>query len=156
MAGPQYIFQADLEQRFKASVVKGVFSDDGGGVAGPRLDQSARVASRQADGVLLKAWTGDQIATLVAEDEAVWSAVCELAMAHGAEGKPEWSGEGAPFNGLRRRALEMLELLAKAHLRSRGESVAGSNPNVKGSIASPSSPQFMFAPSKGRPFPGGF
>jgi hypothetical protein len=156
MAGPQYIVQADLEQRFRPDVVKRVFSDDGGGVAGPRLDQSARAASRQADAVLLKAWTVDQVPLLVAEDEAVWSAVCELAMAHGTEGKPEWSGDGAPFEDLRRRALEMLEMLAKAQLRSRGEAVAGANPNVKGSVSSVESPAFMFAPSRGRPKPGGF
>lgn len=157
MAGVVYITQADIEARFPTSHVGAVWSNDGSGTPdATRLAKSCSVASRQGDSELMKAWTPDQIPTLVAEDDAVKDALCDLAMAHGVKGKPEWSGEGAPYAGLRKAALEMLAKLASAQLRSRAEPLAGANPNRRGRITSADSPQFVFAPNAARPRPGGY
>lgn len=156
MSGPSYIGQPELEAQYTARVVRGMFCDDGSTTPGPRLARCCAAASRQADAILLKAWTSDQIPTLVADDEAVQTAVCRLAMAIGGDGRPEWTGDGAPFNGAAKDARAELELLAKAQLRSRAEATAGSNPNVRGTVASPETPAFMFSPSRNRPKPGGF
>lgn len=156
MAGPVYISQADLEDHYTPTVVTNLFDDSGAGTPGPRLNRACAIASRQGDAILLKGWSPEQIATLVHEDEAVLAALCKLAMAVGGEGKPEWTGEGAPFQTAAKDARAELELLAKAHLRSRAESAgAGENPNRRGSV-SHGTPQFLFAPSRSKPNPGGF
>lgn len=156
MPAPALITREDLEERYPPQHVRGVFADDGSREPGPRLPVACAVATRLGEAVLLKAWTAEQIRGLVAEDEAIKSAFCKLAMYEGADGKPEWMGEGRPYASLRKNALETLELLVKAELRSRAEATVGANPNRKGSVSSPDSPQFMFAPSKGRPRPGGY
>lgn len=150
------VTQADIEARYPPNVTRLLWSDNGAGQPGPRMAIAIRVASRMAEAILLKAWSEEQIAELVARDEAVKDAICDLAVAHGAKAKPEWTGQDRPYAGLEKQARETLELLAKAQLRSVGEKTAGSNPNVKGSIGSGVEPQYMFAPSKKRPYPGGY
>jgi hypothetical protein len=107
--------------------------------------------------VLIKAWP-DPVAraVLIAEDDAVKSALVDLAMFEGMKGKPQWSGTGAPYATLRKDALAMLELLAQGQLRSAAEPKAGANPNRKGNITSPDNPPRMFAPTNARPKPGGY
>lgn len=157
MPAPALITREDLEDRYPPQHVLGVFADDGGLEPGPRLAIACLVATRLGQAVLLKAWPDPaQHETLLAEDEAIKSAFCHLAMAEGVVGKPEWSGPGAPYATLRKDALAMLELLAAAQLRSIGEAKAGANPNRKGNVASPDCPPFMFAPSRNRPRPGGY
>lgn len=157
MAGATLITQADLEARYPPKNVRAVWCDDGSGQPGPRLAISLAVASRVASAILLKAWPDPaQHVTLVEEDDAVKDAVCDLAMGHGAKAKPEWSGEGRPYSGLEKAAVDRLELLVKAQLRSVGEVKAGKNPNLQTTISSAEDPQYMFAPSKGRPNPGGY
>lgn len=157
MAAPIYIGQSDLEAFFPATHVRQVFSDDGSGTPGPRLATALSAGCRQADAYLLKGWADDNLAALVAGDDSIRLAVCQLVMAVGVLGKPEWSGEGAPYATLRKDALAMLQLLSTAQLRSRAEKTgAGANPNAKGSIASAACPQFVFAPSRRNPRPGGY
>lgn len=161
-APPVYITQADLEERYGPTHVRQIWSPKGSNVPDTaRLGKSCAVASRQADAILAKAWPAgtvspDAIEKLVANDDAVKDAICDLAMAHGVKGKPEWSGEGAPYAGIQAAARKMLEDIARGQLRPRGELEAGSNPNVRGHVRSPDNPQFMFAPSRARPRPGGY
>lgn len=150
------VTQADIEARYPADTVRLLWSDKGAGQPGPRLAIAIRVASRMAQAILLKAWSEEQIAELVDKDDAVKDAICDLAVAHGASKKAEWSGQDRPYAGLDKAARDTLELLVKAKLRSVGEKTAGGNPNVKGSIGSGVDPQYMFAPSKKRPYPGGY
>jgi hypothetical protein len=157
VAGSTLITQADLEARYPPQHVRALWSDTGSGQPGPRLQIALDVASRVASSILLKAWPDPaQHVILADEDPAVKDAICDLAMAHGAKGKPEWSGEGRPYSGLEKSAKDTHEHLAKAQLRSVGEAKAGKNPNLQTTIASPEEPAFMFAPSRGRPNPGGY
>jgi hypothetical protein len=157
MAAPIYVGQSDLETFFPPNHVRQVFCDDGTGTPGPRLAVACSVGCRQADGFLLKAWADDNLAALVAGDDAIRLAVCQLVMAVGVLGKPEWSGEGAPYASSKKDALATLQLLSTAQLRSRAEKTGGgANPNAKGSIASAACPQFVFAPSRRNPRPGGY
>lgn len=157
MTTPALITQEDLEEHYPSQFVRQAFSDDGKLQAGPRLAVACAVATRQGESVLLKAWPAESIPALVRDDEAVKSALCDLAMFEGVKGKPQWSGQGAPYANLRKDALAALELLALGQLRSIAEKgPAGANPNRKGNIASPDSPPFMFAPSRARPRPGGY
>lgn len=155
MPGPVLVTQQDLEASYTPRVVRQVFSDDAQQAAGPRLSVACSVASSQATAILLKAWTEEQIVTLVSQDAAVKHAICGLAMAIGAEAKPEWSGEGRPFAGVEERSVKWLKELAGAHIRSRGEANgAGTNPTIAGRTNKPT-PQYMFAETKGKR-PGGY
>lgn len=158
MAGTIDITLADLEGQFNARQVQSVFSDDGSGKPGARLQTAISVARRLADGVMLAAWSEAQIVTLVAEDDAIRSAVLDLVMSEGMKGRLEWDTEGGPRDRLRKAGLENLKLLAQAQLRSVGESKAGVNPHVKAASArTERNPHtFVFAPSKARPVRGGF
>lgn len=157
MAGVAYIDQAVLEAEFGQEQVRALFCDDGSGTPNAtRLERCCRIASREADTELLKGWGLEAIATLVFEDDAAKTAVCKLAMAAGALGKPEWMGPNSPYAGFRDEAFKTLNAIAKANKRSAGESKAGANPHLRGATAAPQSPQFMFAPTRGRPRPGGY
>lgn len=158
MTTPALITQEDIEERYPPQFVWQVFTDDGAAEPGPRLAVACAVATRQAQAVLLKAWSAEQHAALIAEDEAVKSAVCDLAMFEGIKGKPQWSGQGAPYANLRKDAMAMLQELAAAQLRTIAEGKPGvsANPNRKGNIASPDCPPRMFAPTRARPRPGGY
>lgn len=157
MPAPALITQIDLEERYPPQFVSQVFADNGGLEPGARLAVACVVATRQAQAVLIKGWPdSSQHADLVAEDDAIKSALCDLAMFEGMKGKAAWSGEGAPYSTLRKDALAMLELLVQGQLRSVAEAKAGKNPNVAGRITSPDCPEFMFAPSQRRPRPGGY
>jgi hypothetical protein len=154
---PALITQEDLEEHYPPQFVLQVFADTGKNEVGPRCAVACAVATRQGESVCLKAWPAERIPTLVAEDEAVKSAFCDLAMFEGVKGKPQWSGPGAPYANLRKDALASLELLAAGQLRSIAEGKgAGANPNRKGNIASPDCPPRMFAPTRARPKPGGY
>ncbi len=155
MADP-LVTQADVEARFPPSVVRRLFSDDGSSVAGPRLAAALDEASRQAEAILLGAWGLDAIALLVQNDSAVRGAICRLVIAIGADGKPEWSGAGAPYETLEKKARTWLQDLAKAALGSRGEAQAGANTVQLARLQSANSPpSFMFAPTRGNPKAGG-
>jgi hypothetical protein len=148
--------QDDLEAEFPSSHVRGIFCDDGSGTPGPRLARACEVASSLAESLLLLGFTSEQIATLVDEDPAVKSAICGLAMSEGAKAKPEWSGESAPYGRLRSESMTTLKAIAQGHQRSKGEAVAGVNPHLRGDVQSPQDPQYLFAPSRGVPAPGGY
>jgi hypothetical protein len=156
MPAPALITRADLEERFPPQHVRGVFRDDGASEPGPRLAVACAVATRQAEAVLLKAWSLEQMAGLVAEDEAIKSALCDLAMAEGVKGKPEWMGEGRPYATLRKDALTTLEMLAKAELRTRAERTVGANPNRRGNVGSGDCRAFTFAPARDGSRRGGY
>lgn len=158
MPGPARITQADLEANFPPNHVRAVFCDDGKkNVPGPRLAAACTRASRRAESILLRAWTSEQIDVLFAEDEAIKAETCRLAMAYGVEGKVEWTGQGAPYQGLEQAALKALKDLADAEQRSRAEREgAGQNPRVTGNISPTQCPQFMFASTKSRPRRGGY
>jgi hypothetical protein len=158
VAAPALITQEDLEERFPPQFVAQVFSDDGSLEPGDRLAVACAVATRIGQAVLLKGWPdASHHEALVADDEAVKSALCEIAMFEGMKGKPQWSGQGSPYFTLRKDALAVLELLVQGQLRSVAEKgTAGANPNRRGNITSPDCPQFVFAPSNRRPRPGGY
>jgi hypothetical protein len=154
---PALITQLDLEERYPPQFVAQVFSDAGRLEPGPRLAVACVVATRLGEAVLMKAWPArEQREALVAEDDAVKSQLCAIAMYEGMQGKPQWCGQGAPYASHRTDALKMLELIVQGQLRSVGEAKAGRNPNVRGRIASADCPQFMFAPNARRPRPGGY
>lgn len=156
MSTPALITQEDLEERYPPQFVRQVFADNGALTPGPRLPVACVVATRLGESILLKAWTSATIPTLVAEDEAVKSQLCAIAMFEGMQGKPQWCGQGAPYATLRSDAMKVLDLLAMGQLRSSAEAKAGANPNRKGNIASPDCPPRMFAPTRDRPKPGGY
>ena len=157
MPGPARITQADLEANFPQKHVRGVFSDTGQLQPGPRLAAACMRASRRAESILLRAWSLDGIDVLFEEDEAIRAETCRLAMAYGVEGKTEWTGQGAPYQGLEKAALAALKDLADAEIRSRAESLgAGANPRVSGNVSAPAEPQYTFAPSRNQPRRGGF
>jgi hypothetical protein len=152
---PSLVTQADLEAHYAPKVVRQVFSDDGTQNAGPRLAVACQTGSAQACALLLPAWTEEQIVTIAAEDPAVKHAICQLVMAIGTEGKPEWSGEGRPYAGLEDRARKWLKDLAAAAIRSRAEAQgAGQNQTIRGRTNKPT-PQYIFAETKGKR-PGGY
>lgn len=156
MSTPALITQEDIEERYPPQFVRQVFTDNGALSPGPRLPVACVVATRLGEAVLLKGWSAAAIPTLVAEDEAIKSQLCAIAMFEGMQGKPQWCGQGAPYATLRKDAMAVLELLATAQLRSSAEAKAGANPNRKGNISTPDCPARMFAPTKARPRPGGY
>jgi hypothetical protein len=149
---------ADLVAKFGSTLVNNVFCDDGSGEPGPRLLPSLRAGRRIGDAVLLTAWTVEQISELVANDDAVRSAMLSLAMSEGMEGRIEWDSDGGPRERMRKAALETLRLLAKAEERSVAERKAGANPHASvGRVNTRTSPNtFVFAPSRSQPRRGGF
>jgi hypothetical protein len=152
------VTQADLTARFGATRVREVFCDDGGGTVGPRLTTSLAVGSRDAEAELLKAWPSDQIQTLIDGDEAIKAAVCDLVLADGMSGRPQWQGDGSPAETLRKTALDKLKAYAAAEKRSAAEADAGTNPNARVGVVTSGrrTSDFVFAPSAGRPYPRGF
>jgi hypothetical protein len=126
-------------------------------LAGPRLATACLVASRIAESLLLKAWSLEQIDELFAEDQAIVALTCQIAMGWGTSGRAEWSGQGAPFEGLQKAAEGALDKIAAGAMRSRGESHgAGVNATITGRQDAPPDPQFMFAPNRLRPRRGGY
>jgi hypothetical protein len=152
------VTQADLTARFTATRVKEVFCDDGGGTIGPRLATSLAVGSRDAEAELLRAWPSDKIQTLVDGDEAIKAAVCDLVLADGMSGRPQWQGEGSPVESMRKTALDKLKAYAAAEKRSKAEAEAGANPNARVGIVTTGRPEstFVFAPNAASPRPRGF
>lgn len=156
MPGNARIDQEDLEANYPPGVVRRVFSDDGSGIPGPRLARACQRASRRAESILLRAWSDAQIDKLFEEDESVVAATCGLAIFYGVEGKTEWTGQGAPYEGLERRCLAELRDLADGKSRSRGEAQgAGTNPTITGRTNAPC-PQYVFAESRKQPRRGGY
>lgn len=158
MRAPALITQEDLEERYPPQFVAQVFSDSGSLQPGDRLAVACMVATRLGEAVLKKAWpTAEQRAALVADDEAVKSQLCAIAMFEGMQGKPQWCGQGAPYALLRTDALKMLELITAGQLRSVAEEgTAGPNPNRRGNITTPDCPERMFAATNARPRRGGY
>jgi phage gp36-like protein len=158
MAGEIYVEQQDLEARFGVSQVLQVFGDNGEATPGARLPRACRSASRLADTVLMQAWPLASIPTLVAEDDSVLDAICDIALAEGMIARVEWAGDETPYVKLRKDALTRLGLVATAKLRSAGETVAGKNPHLSmGKVSTQRTPHtFVFAPSRAKPRRGGF
>jgi hypothetical protein len=159
MAGAVEFTLSDLEAQFDASMVKRVFCDNGNGRVGPRLTSALSVARRVADALLLAAWSQEQIEVLVTEDDAVRSAILDLALSEGMKGKLEWDVAGGVRERMRKAAIENLNLLAQGKLRSVAEAAgAGRNPHTKpGEVNTQRTPHtFIFAPTKARPNRGGF
>lgn len=154
-----YIGQADLESRFGVKQVLRVFCDDGSNTVGPRLAISCDVGSREADSILATAWPStEQRLTLVTSDLAIWASVCDLAMADGMSARPEWQvtdgSKPSPYQSLADRAKARLKQLAQAQIRSVAEETAGKNPHTR--MGKVSRHEFIFAPSNGRAYRGGF
>ena len=110
------VSQATLELYFRPRNVKEVFTDDGGQVAGPRLAAALQVGSDQASAKLSKvpAWQEEEAQQeLVDGDTSLQFAVCQLVMAVGHEGKPEWSAEDRDVSSrLRKQAFEAIDNFA--------------------------------------------
>jgi hypothetical protein len=155
MAGPVYICQDDLEDRYGARRVLDTFSDDGRNMT-PRLGQACRVASRKVESILGSGWSFEQIATLIKEDEAILACVCDLAMADGIEsGRPEWAAvDNPPFARADKNARALLLQYANGELDSRGEAKAGANPHKR--VGKVRTRKILFAPTKDRPQRGGY
>jgi hypothetical protein len=158
MAGPVYFTQEDLESRFGVQRVQQVFSDSGKLELSARFDNACKVASRKVEQILGTSWEPEQVAQLIAGDEAVLASGCDLVMADGMKtGRPEWSagdGSKAPYVALKLDAEKDLRTLADGYNRSRAEREAGANPQTRAAIVSPRN--FMFNPTADRPRRGGF
>jgi hypothetical protein len=147
--------QDDLERHFPPDNVRTIFSDDGSGNAGPRLKTALLVGFRGVQTILLKAWTAEQILGLVLQDEFVKAQVCALTMVHGCQGRIQWVGKDAPYEGLRKTTTDILEAMAEAQKRSVAEQTVGKNPNLAGRATHPE-PKRIFAPTGDNPRRGGY
>jgi hypothetical protein len=163
MAGAIDISHADLEARFSALQVKRVFCDNGSNtVNGSRIASAISTARRIADAILLTAWNQQQIETIVAEDDAVRSAILDIALSEGMVGRLEWDSDNGPREKLKKQAVDTLKLLAQCQLRSIAETRgAGENPHgrmgaVRNDRSAARGKDFVFAPSKNNPSRGGF
>jgi hypothetical protein len=158
MAGPNYFTQSDLEARFGEQRVRSVFSDTGKAELSTRFAQACKVASRRIEGILGAGWNCDAIVQLLANDEDIFAAGCDLAMADGMKtGRPEWSagdGSKAPYAALKADAEKVLTQYAQGQLKSRGEDVAGANPHRR--PAKVGTRTFIFGTSRDRPTRGGY
>jgi len=139
-----------------------VSCDDGSGVAGPRLAGAISAASRRAQLILGRAWPSQaQIELLVAGDDAIKGAICDMAFYELTKGVKAWIGaDGKPLLfQVNKDAEAMLNGIADAELRSQGEVTAGGNPRYADRVNIPvaaQEPQFIFAPTVGKPSPGGY
>lgn len=153
------ITQADIEARHKPREVRGAACDDGSGTPGPALATALATASRRAQLILGRAWpTQEQVELLVAGDDAVKGALCDMAMYELTKRVQAWIGQdGKPLLAqINKDAEALLNALADAQLRSNGETTAGANPRHDVRVNSPDEPQFVFAPSMRNPSPGGY
>ena len=158
MAWPP-ITQADIEARHKPKEVRSAACDDGSGTAGPALATAISTASRRAQLILGRAWpTQAQVEALVAGDDAVNGAICDMAMYELTKRVKAWIGQdGKPLLAqVNKDAEALLNSLADAQLRSNGEVGAGANRLHNIRVNSPDDPQFVFAPSLTNPTPGGY
>lgn len=158
MAGAIDISLSDLERKFGSRQVSLTFSDDGSGDPGVRLFDAISSARRIGDAVLLKAWSAEQIETLVSEDSAIRTEILKLVLAEGMLAHLEWEDPNGTRRALRKEALDALDLLVKAELRSRAEAIAGENPHATSiKVRTQRTPHtFVFAPSAAKPNRGGF
>lgn len=159
MTGTVDIYLSDLEEQFDPGLVRQVFCDDGSGVPGPRLFTSCSVARAFADAVLLKAWTLEEIETLILEDPAIKSGVLDLVLAQGMKGRLMWDTKDGPRETFFKSGMNTLNLVVDGQLRSRAESRGVTkNPHVSmGRVNTQRTPhEFVFAPSRSRPIRGGF
>jgi hypothetical protein len=155
MANP--VTQAMLERRYPPLTVRRTFSDDGTGVAGERLQTALDEAYDVVDMRLRKVWGTDGIEALVSGSEALTGVVCRIAMALGAGGRLEYRTEDkSPLDAEIQSALKTVDQITRADLRPSSESAAGANPMYSDRTNAPEEPQFVFAPSRGRPAPGGY
>lgn len=155
---PDYTSQADLEAQFGPEQVRRVFSDDGLTVSSAALAAAIARASRVVDSVLARAWPDAVTRATVAGDEGVKAIASTLAMHYGYQRRPEMRSDASPEGPLAKdadRALADLDRIAKGELRPEVAD-GGTNQNVVGRLTTPQTPQFMFAPSRGRPRPGGY
>ena len=153
------VTQANIEDRYDATQVRDAFCDDGSGTPGTSLVTAIATASKLASMILAKGgWGADEIVLLVAGDEAINAWVCDLAMYEGTKRKLAWlNDQGFPIlTQVRKDALAGLEDVAAARKRPESEATAGANKTYRDRMNVVSTPQFMFAPSKAYPKPGGY
>ncbi len=154
-----YVTFAQVAAKFTPRQVREAFTDDGSAAMNQTaFDDAVAEASGIADAILAKAWPDPVARAAMAADPAVNGAIRSIVMALGAQRKPEWRGADGRgiYDGLKEKAEKQLERIAAAGLRPAAEAIAGANPNVGGSVSTPESPQFVFAPSASRPKPGGY
>ena len=138
--------------------VQRLFIDDGSNTPGSSLAIACESASRRADMILRPAgWDVTSIQQLVENDDAVKDALCDMAMHFGTKRRTEWYTDGKPpFQAVFKEAITTLQSIGQADLRPASESAAGPNPTYEVRVNVPEEPQFVFAPSSGRPSPGGY
>jgi hypothetical protein len=153
-----YVTFAQMTASFTARQVRETFTDDGAATMNETaFNEAVEAASGIADAILGKAWPDATSRAEIAADPAVNYQIRIIVMHLGAGRKPEWRGPGGnPYESDRKLAEKTLERIAVAGLRPAAESTAGANPNVGGATNVPESPQFVFAPSVGRPNTGGY
>jgi hypothetical protein len=156
------ITQADIEARHKPREVRSAACDDGSGVAGTSLTTAIATACRRGQLILGRAWPAQsQIEALVAGDDAINGALCDMAMYELTKRVKAWIGpDGKPLLfQVNKDAEAMLTAIADAQLRSNGEATAGLNPRYADRVNIPvasQETQFVFAPTVGKPTPGGY
>lgn len=153
------VTQADLEQRYKPRQVRDAACDDGSGTPGTSLASAISTGSKRAKMILGKGgWSEDAIETLVAGDEALQTAVCDIVMYELTKRNVAWlDQQGRPIlRTSKDDAIAMLEAVANASLRPVAEATAGSNSRFKNRMNVRRSPQYMFAGSRDKPRPGGY
>lgn len=153
------ITQAILELHYKPRQVRDAACDDGSGTPGVSLSTALSTASKRAKMILAKGgWNETAIETLVAGDEALQSAVADIAMYELTKRNVAWIDQSGNtiLRTAKNDAVKLLEDVAAAHLRPASEATAGSNSRFAGRMNTLTEPQYMFAGSRSKPRPGGY
>lgn len=153
------ITQAILEAHYKPRQVRDAACDDGSGDPGTSLATAISTASKRAKMILAKGgWSEESIETLVGDDDALESAVCDIAMYELTKRNLAWIDQsGRPImRTAKDDAVALLEDVASAKLRPASESTAGANGRFGNRSNVRRDPQYMFAGSRSKPTPGGY
>ncbi len=154
------VSQSDVERRCGASVLVQLLDDDRDGVADPaNVSEMLDVGSRDAESIMLKAWSRDQIGQLAAEDVIVREAICDICIGWAGERKPGFlQADGlTPWAKKRERGERVLHEFASGKRRVGAEEVVGVNQTIGARVTNDVPPTFVFAATKADPRgPGGF
>jgi hypothetical protein len=125
-AMPPLITYADLEEVMGGPIALAQFcADDGSSVASTTImDRIIQRASDEAGGLLLPAWSLDQIQKLVEDDEAVKGHIKDLAAGYAGRRKTAFMDQNTgrfPFDALLESGMKGLRMIAQRDKRAAGE-----------------------------------
>ena len=159
-ATPDFLTKTDLEIKVGADTLLGLLSDSNGSTLSAAelvvLDDIMAQAENEAYSRLLRAYSKTAIILLAANDPALKGHIAWIALAFAAERRGAFladDGRGA-YQNQYDRAIKYFEAIAKAQLRSAGETVAGTTEQVGGTVQPTpvnEDEPFVFAPSVNNP-----